>query len=186
MHRLSDAYEETRHPASSTSSTIVSKKSCLSHKAALREGYQWSPSDGLQQGLPTVAAINPPTSNRGSHDFYDVIVIGSGYAGLTAARDLAVAGASVMLLEARDRIGGRTWTAKIEGHNFEIGGTYVHRAQPNLWREVARYQMQKDIDAAVDMEKGVTEISMITPAGLRVMTQEEQVSLLNEHLCHAN
>lgn len=143
-----------------------------------REGYQWTEVNGLQPGLPTIAAINPSTRIESSNDSYDAIVIGSGYAGLTAARDLTLAGASVMLLEARDRIGGRTWTANIDGHNFEIGGTYVHWAQPNLWREIARYQMQKGLDAAVDLDKGVTEISVITPAGVRVMDQEEQVSPL--------
>lgn len=39
---------------------------------------------------------------------YDVAVIGAGMAGLTAARDLAAKGYSVVLVEARDRIGGRT------------------------------------------------------------------------------
>ena len=144
-----------------------------------REGYQWTESDGLQQGIPTVAAISPSTSNQGSNESYDAIVIGAGYAGLTAARDLTLARLNVMVLEARDRIGGRTWTSQIDGHNFEIGGTYVHWAQPNFWREIARYQMQKGLDAAVDMEKGVTGISVVTPAGPRVMGQEEQVSLLH-------
>lgn len=42
---------------------------------------------------------------------YDVIVIGAGFAGLTAARDLGFKGKKVLLMEARDRIGGRCWTA---------------------------------------------------------------------------
>ena len=39
----------------------------------------------------------------------DVVVIGAGFAGIAAARDLVEAGRSVVVLEARDRIGGRTW-----------------------------------------------------------------------------
>ena len=40
----------------------------------------------------------------------DVCVVGDGYAGLTAARRLSQTGKSVVVLEARDRVGGRIWT----------------------------------------------------------------------------
>ena len=42
----------------------------------------------------------------------DVIVIGGGFAGVTAAREAAQRGRSVLLLEARDRLGGRTWSTE--------------------------------------------------------------------------
>jgi monoamine oxidase len=42
----------------------------------------------------------------------DVVVVGAGFAGLTAARNVAAAGKSVMVLEARDRVGGRTASAR--------------------------------------------------------------------------
>ena len=48
-------------------------------------------------------------------DDADVIVVGGGFAGLRAARDLADAGRDVVLLEARDRLGGRTWTRPFAG-----------------------------------------------------------------------
>lgn len=54
---------------------------------------------------------------------HDVVVVGAGFAGLTAARELRHRGASVLVLEARDRIGGRTWTDHRLGHDLEIGGT---------------------------------------------------------------
>src|SRR5438128_856846 len=45
----------------------------------------------------------------------DVVIIGAGATGLTAAADLVKAGHSVVVLEARDRVGGRLWTNSIEG-----------------------------------------------------------------------
>lgn len=53
----------------------------------------------------------------------DVAVIGAGAAGLAASRLLAEAGRSVLLLEARDRAGGRIWTVD---HGIELGAEFVH------------------------------------------------------------
>jgi monoamine oxidase len=72
----------------------------------------------------------------------DVVVLGAGYAGITAARDLHEAGASVIVLEARDRIGGRTWYREIPGTGVmaEYGGMFISRAtQPHLAEEILRY-----------------------------------------------
>jgi phytoene dehydrogenase-like protein len=71
----------------------------------------------------------------------DVVVIGAGFAGIAAARDLSEAGRSVVILEARDRIGGRTWYREIPGTGVmaEYGGMFFARAtQPSLAREMDR------------------------------------------------
>ena len=44
---------------------------------------------------------------------HDVIVVGGGFAGVTAAREVALAGRRALLLEAKDRLGGRTWTRRL-------------------------------------------------------------------------
>lgn len=74
-------------------------------------------------------------------DSYDVVVIGAGFAGVIAARDLSTQGHSVLLLEARDRVGGRTYTGNAFGHQVEFGGTYVHWTQPNMWHELQRHHI---------------------------------------------
>jgi monoamine oxidase len=58
----------------------------------------------------------------------EVIVIGAGAAGLAAAEALARAGRSVLVLEARERIGGRVWTRRMPGLAvpFELGAEFVH------------------------------------------------------------
>ena len=51
----------------------------------------------------------------------EVLVIGAGIAGLTAARDLAIDGYHVAILEARERIGGRIWTSHELGLPADLG-----------------------------------------------------------------
>jgi putrescine oxidase len=62
----------------------------------------------------------------------DVVIVGAGAAGTTAANELRKAGLSVAVLEARDRVGGRLWTDVIEGAMLEIGGQWVSPDQQAL------------------------------------------------------
>ncbi len=67
----------------------------------------------------------------------DVVIIGAGAAGLTAANELRAAGLSVAVLEARDRVGGRLWTDVIDGAMLEIGGQWISPDQHALIDTVA-------------------------------------------------
>ena len=69
---------------------------------------------------------------------YDVVVVGGGFAGVTAARESALRGRSTLLLEARDRLGGRTWSADWGGRRVEYGGAWVHWHQPHTFSELTR------------------------------------------------
>ncbi|WP_433584678.1 flavin monoamine oxidase family protein [Microbacterium hydrocarbonoxydans] len=72
----------------------------------------------------------------------DVLIIGAGAAGTTAANDLRKAGLSVAVLEARDRVGGRLWTDVIEGAMLEIGGQWVSPDQDALKDTIAELGLE--------------------------------------------
>ena len=76
---------------------------------------------------------------------HDAIVVGGGFAGVTAAREVASRGGSVLLLEARDRLGGRTWSADWNGIPIEYGGGWVHWHQPHTWSEITRAGLRVEL-----------------------------------------
>jgi len=59
----------------------------------------------------------------------DVVIVGAGFAGLSAARDLVRLGHDVVVLEGRDRVGGRSATTTIAGTPVDLGGTFVGPTQ---------------------------------------------------------
>src|SRR4029453_10765598 len=90
----------------------------------------------------------------------EVLVIGAGIAGLTAARDLAVDGYDVAILEARERMGGRTWCSPEPGLPAAPGASWIHGFEDNPIARLARRH-------AITIVR--TNISSVTPARYRSM-----------------
>jgi choline dehydrogenase-like flavoprotein len=84
----------------------------------------------------SVSALAPTRSSAVAPS--TVIVVGAGYAGLSAARTLADGGVDVIVLEARSQIGGRAWTTDVAGEATSRYFGNVHGAMLSGGREAGR------------------------------------------------
>jgi monoamine oxidase len=100
----------------------------------------------------------------------DVLVIGAGAAGLAAARALTSAGRRAIVLEARDRIGGRVWTDRtFAPFPVERGAEFIHGEQADTWALIRR--------------AGLPTESFSRWQGRRIVTEQDR--LAGDELLHA-
>jgi len=72
----------------------------------------------------------------------DVVVVGAGFAGLSAAQELTQVGLGTVVLEARDRVGGRVYTATLEGGPWvDLGGQWAGPTQDHLLGLIAEHRL---------------------------------------------
>ena len=71
------------------------------------------------------------------NEVVDAVIVGGGYAGLAAARRLTEEGRSTVVLEARDRVGGRTYTVEEAGATVDLGGQWVGPTQDHIYELAA-------------------------------------------------
>jgi monoamine oxidase len=80
----------------------------------------------------------------------DVIIVGAGSAGIAAARRLMADGLTVTILEARNRIGGRTLTQSFKGHPLDLGAHWLHAGPINPLARLGRARREPLRRAPVD------------------------------------
>lgn len=100
---------------------------------------------------------------------FDTLVIGAGVSGLTAARLLVQAGQRVVVLEARDRIGGRTWTERAGGFVSDRGASWIHGIGGNPLADVVRDFGMRTVEFTVgSYQAGGRPIAYYSPNGERL------------------
>ncbi|HTR04209.1 MAG TPA: FAD-dependent oxidoreductase [Thermoanaerobaculia bacterium] len=103
----------------------------------------------------------------------DVVVVGAGFAGLAAARVLLRAGKRVVILDARDRVGGRVKAGRIAGQTIDLGGQWVGPKQTRLLALLKEYGI-------ATMPQYVKGRALVELAGHRFAGPGEEVSLGKE------
>jgi monoamine oxidase len=119
----------------------------------------------LLKGAALAAGAAATPAMAADHPAVDVIVVGAGVSGLSAARALRRQGRSVVVLEARDRVGGRTKPGTIAGVKIDLGGMWVGPTQTRVLALGEEFGLQRYLSYIEG--KNVTEIDGVVRNGER-------------------
>jgi monoamine oxidase len=121
-------------------------------------------------GVGAAGAVIPGVSRAASDSAQphrvDAIVVGAGMAGLAVARTLRRSGKKIVVLEARDRVGGRVKAGKLAGHTVDLGGMWVGPTQTRLLDLLREYHI-------ATMRQYLTGKGIVEFAGKRVTPEGE-------------
>jgi monoamine oxidase len=121
----------------------------ISRRGLLRGAAGLSVAGGIVGSGAASAAQAGPAKHR--HRQVDVVVVGAGLAGLTTAHELRKHGHSVLVLEARNRVGGRTLNHPLpHGYHGDLGGTWIGPTQT----EIAKLAKQMNVHAFPQPDTG--------------------------------
>lgn len=103
---------------------------------------------------------------------FDTLIVGAGITGLTAARILTVHGRRVVVLEARDRVGGRVWTSRDDGEVVDYGASWIHGVDNNpLSEAVEAFGMRTQEFTVGSYQPGGRPIAYHSPSGQRLPSE---------------
>ncbi len=108
----------------------------------------------------------------------DVVVIGAGVAGLAAAGEVGRRGLRVLLLEARDRVGGRVFTVRQKGwpDPVELGAQFVHAGNDALWSLLKRHGLETRRVPPRHWHLGANGLAQIDDVTQRIANVTKQIS----------
>ncbi|MFT4135211.1 flavin monoamine oxidase family protein [Microbacterium sp.] len=119
-------------------------------------------------------------------DRFDAIVVGAGVAGLTAARLLADAGRRVVVVEARDRVGGRVWTERGDGLVTDLGASWIHGIADSPVHATTEAFGMRTVEFTVGgYQPDSRPIAYYGPDGVRLTDAETQAFVADIHTVDA-
>lgn len=117
---------------------------------------------------------------------FDTLIVGAGIAGLTAARILADAGRHVVVLEARDRVGGRVWTSRSDGEVLDYGASWIHGVDGNPLADAVEAYGMRTVEFTVgSYQPDGRPIAYYSPTGTRLSDEAAERFASDVHFVSA-
>ncbi|KAI1050192.1 hypothetical protein LB506_001983 [Fusarium annulatum] len=126
---------------------------------------QWLFEIDATVALPPAEALSRAPALAAPSEKHDVVIVGAGLAGLTAAHELIRAGLSCVVLEARDRVGGKTWSQELpSGGVIDLGAAWINDTNQSriiaLARRYGANLIEQNTDGYCVLQNDKGEVSL--------------------------